>query len=261
MENPIDKFEDEKKKNIARLGQDKELWDSSLKWMLDVGRTGSYLYNFSWLGRPIIQYPQDIVGLQELIFDVKPDLIIEAGVAHGGSVVFTASMLAMLDLCEAIENGQTINPSVSKRKVVGIDIDIRKHNRNLIEAHPMASRIHLVEGSSIEHGTVAQIKEFAKSYKNIMVILDSNHTHDHVLGELQAYAALVSVGNYCIVYDTLIDDMPDESIENRDWGQGNSPKTAVHECLKSNDNFEIQKAIEHKLLITVAPDGFLKRVK
>ena len=146
MENPIKKFEREKQQNIKHLGENKNLWSSSLRWMLDAGDIGNYLYNFSWMGRPIIQYPQDIVGLQEIIFDVKPDLIIEAGVAHGGSIVFTASMLAMLDVCEAIEEGKMIDPSVSTRKVIGIDIDIRQHNRELIEAHPMASRIHLIEG-------------------------------------------------------------------------------------------------------------------
>jgi len=261
MENPIKKFEREKQQNIKHLGENKNLWSSSLRWMLDAGDIGNYLYNFSWMGRPIIQYPQDIVGLQEIIFDVKPDLIIEAGVAHGGSIVFTASMLAMLDVCEAIEEGKMIDPSVSTRKVIGIDIDIRQHNRELIEAHPMASRIHLIEGSSVATEIVEQVKEFAGSYSNILVILDSNHTHEHVLGELQAYAGLVSVGSYCIVYDTLIDDMPNDSIKNRDWCKGNSPKSAVHEYLQGNQNFEIQKDIEHKLLITVAPDGFLKRVR
>jgi len=119
----------------------------------------------------------------------------------------------------------------------------------------------LIEGSSVATEIVEQVKEFAGSYSNILVILDSNHTHKHVLGELQAYAGLVSVGSYCIVYDTLIDDMPNDSIKNRDWCKGNSHKSAVHEYLQGNQNFEIQKDIKHKLLITVAPDGFLKRVR
>jgi cephalosporin hydroxylase len=261
MGTPVKEFEEDRMHNVKRLGSDDDLKASTLKWMLDAGKSGNYVYNFDWLGRPIIQYPQDIVGLQELIWKVKPDLIIEAGVAHGGSVVFTASMLAMLDMCEAIEAGQTIDPSISSRKVIGIDIDIRAHNRALIEAHPMASRIQLIEGSSIAPETISLVKEAAVGYKNIMVILDSNHTHDHVLNELLAYANLVSVGNYCIVYDTLIDDMPDESIVNRDWGKGNSPKSAVHAFMASNDDFELRPEVENKLLITVAPDGFLQRVK
>jgi cephalosporin hydroxylase len=220
-----------------------------------------YSYNFSWLGRPIIQYPQDIVAMQELIWQIKPDLIIETGIAHGGSLIFYASMLALLDMCEAIETGAALDPKNSKRKVLGIDIEIRPHNRAAIEAHPMASRIQMIEGSSIAPEIIEQVKEVARGYQRVLVCLDSNHTHDHVLAELEAYAPLVSVGSYCVVFDTLIEDMPKEMFPDRPWGPGNNPKTAVWEYLKTHPEFEIDKSIQHKLLITVAPDGYLKRIE
>ena len=165
-----------------------------------------YSYNFSWMDRPIIQYPQDIVAMQELIFEVKPDLIIETGIAHGGSLVFSASLLALLDMTDAIETGTTINPAQSTRKVLGIDIDIRAHNRAAIEAHPMASRIQMIQGSSIAPDIIEQVKQIAKNYSRILICLDSNHTHDHALAELEAYASLTSVGSYCVVFDSVIED-------------------------------------------------------
>lgn len=220
-----------------------------------------YSYNFSSLGRPIIQYPQDMVAMQELIWQIKPDLIIETGIAHGGSLIMSASMLAMLDMCEAIEAGGHIDPGKSKRKVLGIDIDIRAHNREAIEAHPMASRIQMIQGSSIAPEIIEQVHDIAKDYKRILVCLDSNHTHEHVLAELEAYAPLTSVGSYCVVFDTIVEDMPAEMFPNRPWGPGDNPKTAVWEYLKTHSEFEIDKSIQNKLLITVAPDGFLKRIK
>lgn len=220
-----------------------------------------YCYNFSSLGRPIIQYPQDIVAIQELIWRIKPDLIIETGIAHGGSLMMSASMLALLDLCEAIVSGVTLDPRQSRRKVLGVDIDIRAHNREAIEAHPMSSRIMMIEGSSIAPEVVAQVHEVAASYNRILVCLDSMHTHNHVFAELNAYAPLVTLGSYCVVFDTIIEDMPEDMFPDRPWGVGNNPKTAVWEYLESHPEFEIDASIQHKLLITVAPDGFLKRVK
>jgi cephalosporin hydroxylase len=254
-------FEDQVIKNIQRLGEATELPDEAMAWMLKVGRIGAYTYNFKWLDRPIIQYPQDMVAMQELIWSVKPDLIIETGIAHGGSLIFSASMLAVLDLCEAIETDQTLDPRQSKRGVVGIDIDIRAHNRTAVEAHPMASRIQLIQGSSIDQSVIEKVKNVAKNYKCILVCLDSNHTHEHVIAELEAYAPLVSVGSYCVVMDTLIEDMPTGSFPGRPWDKGNNPKTAVHEFLKSNDRFVIDHSIHNKLLITVAPDGYLRCIK
>lgn len=220
-----------------------------------------YSYNFSWMGRPIIQYPQDMVAMQELIWSIKPDLIIETGIAHGGSLIFSASMLAQLDMCDAIQAGISLNPRESRRKVLGIDIDIRAHNREAIEAHPMASRIQMIQGSSIAPEIIEQVKKVASGYNRVLVCLDSNHTHEHVLAELEAYAPLASVDSYCVVFDTIVEDLPGEMFPDRPWGPGNNPKTAVWEYLKTHSEFEIDKHIDYKLLISVAPDGYLKRVR
>jgi cephalosporin hydroxylase len=199
--------------------------------------------------------------MQNLIWQIRPDLIIETGIAHGGSLVMSASMLALLDLCDGIESGSTIDPKKSKRKVLGIDIDIRPHNRAAIEAHPMASRIQMIQGSSIDPGVIAKVHAVAANYSRVLVCLDSNHTHEHVLAELNAYAPLTSVGSYCVVFDTIIEDLPAEMFPDRPWGPGNNPKTAVWEYVKTHPEFEIDKSIQNKLLITVAPDGWLKRIK
>jgi len=198
--------------------------------------------------------------MQELIWSIKPDLIIETGIAHGGSLILSASMLAMLDMCDAIEAGETMDPKTSRRKVLGIDIDIRAHNRAAIEAHPMTSRIQMIQGSSIAPEIIEQVRAVAENYSRVLVCLDSNHTHDHVLAELQAYAPLTSEGSYCVVFDTVVEDMPKEMFPDRPWGPGDNPKTAVWEYLKTHAEFEIDKSIQHKLLITVAPDGYLKRI-
>ncbi len=247
-------------KRIASNMTDKDLQLSAHAFMLN-SLSPQYSYNFKWQDRPIIQYPQDIMAMQEIIWAVKPDLIIETGIAHGGSLIFSASLLALLDMTEAIEAGQTMNPARSCRKVLGIDIDIRAHNRKAIEAHPMFSRIQMIEGSSIDPNVIAQVQVVAAGYKRILVCLDSMHTHDHVLAELKAYAPLVSPGSYCVVFDTIIEDMPDDMFPDRPWGRGNNPKTAVWKYLKTHPEFEIDRHIQHKLLITVAPDGYLKRIE
>lgn len=219
-----------------------------------------YSYNFSWLGRPIIQYPQDIVAMQELIWDIKPDLIIETGIAHGGSLVFSASMLALLDLTDAMAAGKSLDATKSRRKVLAVDIDIRAHNRAAIEAHPLAPYISMIQGSSIADDVVKQVHNVAKGYKRVLVCLDSNHTHDHVLAELNAYAHLTSVGSYCVVFDTVVEDLPKSMFPDRPWGPGDNPKTAVRAFLKTHPEFENDTSIPAKLQITVAPDGYLKRV-
>jgi cephalosporin hydroxylase len=252
-------FEKEVISRIEALPDDKRLCKAAAEFM-SASTVPKYSYNFNWQGRPIIQYPQDIVAMQELIWEVQPDLIIETGIAHGGSLIFSASMLAQLDLCDAIKTGRSLDPKKSDRKVVGIDIDIRAHNRVAIEAHPMASRIQMIQGSSIVPKVVDQVRHVAKGYERILVCLDSNHTHDHVLAELEAYAPLTSVGSYCVVFDTIIEDMPADMFPDRPWGPGNNPKTAVWEYLKTHPEFQIDKRIQHKLLITVAPDGYLRRI-
>ncbi len=243
---------------IDAIANDKIIKDKSNEWII-AANIKKYSYHFNFLGRPIIQYPQDMVAMQELIWAVKPDLIIETGIAHGGSLIMSASMLALLDMCEAINAGAVLDPKKSKRKVLGLDIDIRQHNREAIEAHPMSPRIQMIQGSSIAPEVVEQVKAVAKNYQRILVCLDSNHTHDHVLAELEAYAPLTSVGSYCVVFDTIIEDMPKAMFPDRPWGPGDNPKTAVWEYLESHPEFEIDKRIQHKLMITVAPDGYLKR--
>jgi cephalosporin hydroxylase len=255
-----EEFQKEVQANIASLGQDKDLQALSRIWVREIS-PHKWAYNFTWFGRPAIQFPNDAWAMQELIWTIKPDLIIETGIAHGGSLIFSASMLAMLDMCDAIESGETLNPKISKRKILGIDIDIREHNREAIEAHPLSSRIQMIQGSSIATETIGKVHEIASNYKCVLVCLDSNHTHEHVLAELNAYASLTSIGSYCVVFDTLIEDMPDDLTSDRPWGRGNNPKTAVWEYLKSNKQFEIDTDIHNKLLITVAPDGYLKRMR
>lgn len=257
--NPLDQFAQEVQDNINKLSENSEFQALSLDWIGESGRQ-KWSYNFRWMGRPAIQFPNDAWAMQELIWDVKPDLIIEAGIAHGGSLICYASMLAMLDVADAVEAGEVMDPSKTKRKVLGLDIDIRSHNREAIEQHPMRPWIQMIQGSSIAPEVVAQVHEIAKGYKRIMVSLDSNHTHDHVLAELRGYAPLVSLGSYCVVFDTIIEDMPSELSSDRPWGPGNNPKTAVWEYLKTHPEFQIDSDIHHKLLITVAPEGYLKRV-
>jgi cephalosporin hydroxylase len=264
-------FEDEVAARVTANISDGVLMDSAQAF-LHASIRPMYSYNFSALGRPIIQYPQDMVALQELIWQIKPDLIIEAGIAHGGSLILSASMLALLDYCDAVESGRTLDPKATRRRVLGIDIDIRAHNRSAIEAHPMAHRIDMIQGSSVAPEIIARVREAAKGFERVLVILDSNHTHAHVLAELEAYAPLTSQGSYCIVFDTVVEDLPDSMFPDRPWGKGDNPKTAVWEYLRrlkqegrsSADGaelaFEIDKTIESKLLITVAPDGYLKRI-
>jgi cephalosporin hydroxylase len=219
-----------------------------------------YSYNFSYLGRPIIQYPQDMVAMQELIWSVRPDLIIETGIAHGGSLIMNASILALLDHCDALENNELIDPKNPTRRAIGIDIDIREHNRKAIENHPMSNRIDMIQGSSISKNVIQNVRNISEGYSKIMICLDSNHTHDHVLSELKAYAPLTSIGSYCVVFDTIIDDLPNNTFTDRPWSKGNNPKTAVKEYLKMHTEFEVDKKIDSKLLISVAPNGYLKRI-
>jgi len=252
-------FAREVQERIAQNGQDIPLRQTAHDFLMQSLRAG-YSYNFSWLSRPIIQYPQDMAAMQEIIWAVRPDLILETGIAHGGSLILSASMLALLDLCEAIEAGRTMDPRQSSRRVIGLDIDIRARNRAAIEAHPMASRITMIEGSSVAPEVVAQVRAAAAGHSRVMVCLDSMHTQAHVLAELEAYAPLVTPGSYCVVFDTVVEDMPPGSFPDRPWDKGDNPKTAVWEFLKAHPEFAVDRAIQDKLLLTVAPDGFLRRL-
>ena len=257
--NPEQQFQSDCMAEISAMGEDQILQSKTTAWLI-AANAAKYSYHFKWLGRPIIQYPQDVVAMEEIIWRVRPDLIIETGIAHGGSLIFSASMLALLDICDGIEQKKSIDPFKSGRKVLAVDIDIRAHNRAAIEAHPMASRIQMIQGSSIAPEIIEEVRSIAAGYRTILVCLDSNHTHAHVLEELRAYAPLVTNGSYCVVFDTIVEDLPAEMFADRPWGPGDNPKTAVREFLKSHSEFEIDKSIDHKLLISVAPDGFLKRV-
>jgi cephalosporin hydroxylase len=244
--NPIEEFKKERADAQKAMSKDRALKEKSLEWMLHADKY-KYIYNFTWMGRPIIKFPQDIIALQELIFKVKPDLIIETGIAHGGSIIFSASMLQLLG-----NNG----------KVIAVDIDIRSHNRAAIENHAMSKHITMLEGSSTDPCILDQIKHFAKDYETIMVCLDSNHTHAHVLNELEIYSPLVSVGSYAVLPDTLIEFFPKGYYNDRPWDVGNNPYTAMIEFLKTNDSFVQDNEITDKLLVTEAYNGgFLKRIK
>ena len=242
--NEVQKFKEAVKQNIVEQSSDADLLALGKTWVRET-MNKKFIYNFTWMGRPIIQHPHDTMALQELIWQIKPDLIIETGIAHGGSVIFSASMLELLG---------------GEGKVIAIDIDIRKHNRDEIEDHPMFKRIDLVEGSSVDVETLAKVKDLAKGRKNIMVILDSNHTHEHVMKELELYSPFVSLNSYLVVFDTWVEDVPENYYPDRQWDKGDNPKTAVWEFISKNKNFIIDKSIEHKLVITLAPDGFLKRI-
>jgi cephalosporin hydroxylase len=233
--NPLDQ------EAIDAMSRDPEVRELAAKLMEKI--TGyRYSYNFSWLGRPIIQYPPDIIALQELIWSVRPDVIIETGVAHGGSIVFHASILELLG---------------GDRKVVGIDIDIRPHNRVEIEKHPLFHRIELIEGSSIDESIVAQVRDHARG-KRCLVILDSNHTADHVARELELYSPFVGAGSYLVVFDTVVEFLPDEFYADRPWSRGNNPWNSVQAFLATNDRFEVDRELEAKLVLTVAPGGYLR---
>jgi cephalosporin hydroxylase len=240
----VQQFANEVAQSIEGLARDREMQRRSVEW-LAASLPHRYSYNFTWMGLPIIQYPQDMVAMQEIIWRVRPDVIIETGVAHGGSLVFYASILELL----------------GRGRVIGVDIEVRPHNRAAIEAHPMARRIDLVEGSSISGPVLKRVRELAGTSRRTIVVLDSNHTHEHVLSELHAYSGLVSVGSYCVVMDTVVEDMPADFFPDRPWSVGNNPKTAVQAFLAGDNRFEIDSSIPAKLLITVAPDGYLRRVR
>ncbi len=244
MNNPIREFESERTKLIEANSKNDALKNVSKQFNIESNKA-KYSYNFSWMGRPIIQYPQDIIAMQEVIWEVKPDLIIETGIAHGGSIIYYASLLEL----------------IGKGEVLGIDIDIRDHNKKAIESHPMFKRIHMLEGSSVTNEMIERVRPFTQNKSKILVCLDSNHTHEHVLKELNFYSQFVSIGSYLVVFDTIVEDLPEQYLPNRYWGKGNNPKTAVNEFLKNNTNFQSDSQIDNKLLISVNPGGYLKRIR
>lgn len=244
MSNPILDFIEERRKRIRANGENEKLRSAAEAFNRE-SNIAQYSYNFSWMGRPIIQYPQDMLAMQELIWSLQPDLIIETGIAHGGSLIYYASLLEL----------------IGKGEVLGIDIDIRKHNREEIEKHPMFKRIKMIEGSSIAEDTVEKVKKAAAGKQQILVCLDSNHTHDHVLREMELYAPFVTKDSYLVVFDTVVEHLPDDYLPGRAWSRGNNPMTAVWEFLEKNPDFAVDTEMDSKLLISVAPSGYLKRIK
>jgi cephalosporin hydroxylase len=237
-------FEAANKLAIARMAKDRALQKSSIAWIIQ-SAPYEYVYHFKWLGLPIIQLPADIVALQEIIWKTKPDLIIETGVARGGSMVLYASMLELIG---------------GRGRVIGIDIDIRSRNRRAIESHRLAKRIKLIEGSSTSDATLRKVKALARGRKRVLVVLDSNHTHEHVARELDLYSPLVKKGGYLLVFDTAIEHMPAGYFKDRPWDRGNNPMTAVREFLVRNKRFVVDREFD-KLLLSAAPDGYLRCVK
>ena len=261
----MEQFRAERSERIAAYADDAPWRDASSAWR-EASMRRRYVYNFDWLGRPIIQYPQDIVAVQELVWSTRPDIVIETGIAHGGSLVLSASILALLDLADAQAAGTLLDPARPGRHVIGVDIDIRAHNRAAIEAHPLAGRIHMIQGSSVDASVVERVRALAGmlggAAARVMVCLDSMHTHEHVLAELRAYAGLVTPGCYCVVFDTFVEDVPKDVFPDRPWGPGDNPKTAVRAFLAEQEGrFAIDSALHEKLQVTVAPDGFLRRLR
>jgi len=245
-QDPIKTFFDERTADIERMGADQELRQKSIDWMIHADQY-KYTYNYTWMGRPIIKFPNDMVIQQELMWELKPDLVIETGIAHGGSIIFTASMMEMMGI-----GGE----------VVGIDVDIRPHNQTEIEAHPMMKRITMYEGDSVSDLIVEKVKAHTKGKKCVMVILDSLHSHDHVYKELLAYAPMTTLGSYCILPDTFIEFFPKGYYsESRPWDVGDNPYTAMQQYISETDMFEIDAARTSKAMITETMDGYLKRVK
>ncbi len=246
MSNPIEDFASECSQRVYSNRNNTELQEAAAAFN-EASNKSQYSYNFSWMGRPIIQYPQDMIAMQEIIWRIKPDLIIETGIAHGGSLIYYASLLEL----------------IGKGEVLGVDIDIRQHNKEAIEAHPMYKRINMIQGSAIDPGIVQQVKEHAEGKQVVLVVLDSNHTHDHVLAELEMYSPFVTLNSYIVAFDTIVENLPDNYLPGhvRPWGRGDNPMTAVKEFISHNDQFEIDLAFNDKLLISVAPDGYLKKVK
>lgn len=258
--NPETEFANQCRDDIDAMANDPELHNLTRQWTARAN-AHRYSYHFTSLGRPTIQYPQDLIALQELIWAIRPDLIIETGIAHGGSLIHNAAQLALLDHCDAATMGTTTDPRNPTRQVIGIDIDIRPHNRDALDAHPLAPYIHTLQGSSTNPDIIDTVHAIAAQHDTTLVLLDSNHTHDHVLAELEAYAPLVTPGSYCIVYDTIIEFLPPNSFLDRPWDIGNNPWTATQHYLQHHPEYTIDHTIPDKLQITVAPDGYLCRTR
>ena len=228
--------------NAAAMAADTDLTTRATDLVADADRYG-YSYQWTWLGIPIIQMPPDIVAMQEIIWATRPQIVIETGIARGGSVILSSSILQL----------------IGDGEVVAVDVDIRAHNRQAIEEHPLAHRILIIEGSSIDSSIVDQVRSRAAGAKRVMVVLDSNHTHDHVLAELEAYGPLVTAGQYLVVADTIVEHIPLQEHRSRPWGPGDNPHTALVEYARTHPEFEPDEYLNAKLLMTSSPGGYLLR--
>ena len=245
MSRIMDEFEERNRQHIARMAADTQLHELSRRWLVQ-SLEHEYSYHFRWMGLPIIQYPQDIVAIQEIIWSVRPEVVIETGIARGGSLVFYASLLQLIGGTGA---------------VIGVEVDLRPDNRRAIDAHPLRSRIQIIDGSSVSAEVAGRVREAVGQRRPVLVILDSNHTHDHVLRELELYSGLVTRGSYLIVLDTIVELLPEASRADRPWSRGNSPLSAVQEFLRSSDRFEVDHDLDAKLQLSMAPSGYLRCVR
>ena len=237
-----EEFEQQRREHIARLGTDDDLKQLALHTTVEADRNG-YSYVWKWLGLPVIQMPTDIVALQEVVWDTKPQAIIETGIARGGSLILFASLLELL----------------GQGRVIGIDVDIRPHNREAIESHRLSKRVTLVEGSSVDPAVLQRVASEIEGLERVMVVLDSDHVHDHVLAELHAYGPLVTPGQFLVVADTIVEHIPRQEHRPRRWGPGDNPHTALRAFLEKNDDFELDPLVNQKLLMSSSPDGYLRR--
>jgi cephalosporin hydroxylase len=232
-------FDEFRKNQLAAQNNDSEFQNLSKEWMRQ-SCDKRYSYQFDWLGIPIIQMPTDIVIFQEIVWKTRPDLIIETGIARGGSINFWASIQNLCDI-----DGE----------VIGVDIDIRGHAKDAISKSKFRDQISLIEGDSTAQSVVEQVEKIAAQHKNVMLILDSNHTHEHVLKELEIYTKFVSPGGYILVLDTIIEDLPVPG--DRPWQPGDNPMTAVIEFMKGKEReFSLDSYYEKRSLLTVAPHGY-----
>jgi cephalosporin hydroxylase len=238
-------FEREKRLAAERMAADEALAADALAVNAAADRH-DWSYQRSWLGLPVIQLPSDVVALQEVIWETRPQLVIETGIARGGSLILYASILEL----------------IGEGSVLGIDIDIRAHNRAGIESHPLAHRVRMLEGSSVDQQVLSEARAAASQVERVMVILDSSHTHEHVLAELRAYAPLVTVGQFLVVADTFVERIPPQAHRpDRPWGPGDNPATALAVWLEETDAFEPDPFVNAKLLLTASPGGYLRRVR
>lgn len=240
-----EEFEKIRLKSAAEMAVNSELHDKALEVLVEADHY-NWVHQANWFGEPCLQLPQDLFALQEIIFETRPRFVIESGVAWGGSLLFYSTLMQVL----------------GGERIIGIDIFIPPDLKQRLTAFgSLSDRITLIEGSSIAETTVDKVKSMVGDARDILVILDSDHSHEHVLSELKAYSGFVGKGHYLVCSDTIVEDIPSQEHRPRSWGPGNNPQTALSEFLRGNDEFSIAKNIENKLLFTCNPRGYLQRVK